>query len=464
MQTRLGHSIFDVLSPLVFRVLDFLIVLLSFVLAHYVRYGHIDVRFEYQMMIIISCFIVVGAVSVFGNYQSWRGKSQLELAGRIFLSWFIAFVTLFALLAMTKRGEDFSRLWIGYTFVFSCVLAIVFRVTLYALLGFLRGKGFNQRQVLLIGQGDFVTSLYENINSDLSSGFYVTTALDLKLQGIPQSNMSFANLEDMVAYAEKNLIREVWVCLSLRDAQFLDELLFAFRHSTANIRFVPDMSGFRLLNHKVSYMAGVSTLDLSSSPLDGFNGLLKRVEDIVIALGIIILVLPFSIPIAIAVRLSGPGPIIFKQLRLGADGKPINIYKFRSMKTHVDSEVKQAVKDDDRVTKVGAFLRRTSLDELPQFYNVLQGRMSVVGPRPHAISHNEHYKELVESYMQRHRVKPGITGWAQVNGLRGETRTLDKMEKRVELDLYYIDNWSLVFDIKIILLTVFKIFSDENAY
>lgn len=179
-----------------------------------------------------------------------------------------------------------------------------------------------------------------------------------------------------------------------------------------------------------------------------------------------LLVLPVCLAIALVIKITSPGPVLFKQYRTGVNGKQFKVYKFRSMRIHEEEngQVTQATKGDSRITPIGAFLRRTSLDELPQFYNVLQGRMSIVGPRPHALAHNEYYKELVESYMRRHKVKPGITGWAQVNGLRGETDTLEKMEKRVEYDLWYIDNWSLWLDLRIIFLTIFKGFINKNAY
>lgn len=181
---------------------------------------------------------------------------------------------------------------------------------------------------------------------------------------------------------------------------------------------------------------------------------------------IAVLIAPVCVLIVVAIKVTSPGPVLFKQYRMGINGKRFKVYKFRSMKIHQEDGdvITQACKNDSRVTRVGAFLRRTSLDELPQFYNVLQGRMSIVGPRPHALSHNEYYKDLVESYMRRHKVKPGITGWAQVNGLRGETETLDKMRKRVEHDLWYIDNWSLGLDLRIIFLTIVKGFINKNAY
>ncbi|MEK7357424.1 MAG: exopolysaccharide biosynthesis polyprenyl glycosylphosphotransferase, partial [Bdellovibrionota bacterium] len=196
------------------------------------------------------------------------------------------------------------------------------------------------------------------------------------------------------------------------------------------------------------------------------NWLIKEAEDRILAAIILVLISPLLLVIAIALRLDSKGPVLFKQRRHGWDGKIINVYKFRSMVIHEeeDGQLTQATRNDARVTRIGAFLRRTSLDELPQFYNVLQGRMSIVGPRPHAMAHNEFYKDQVEHYFQRLKVKPGITGWAQVNGWRGETDTLEKMQKRVEYDLYYIQNWSLWFDLKIIALTVFRGFVHDRAY
>ncbi len=212
-------------------------------------------------------------------------------------------------------------------------------------------------------------------------------------------------------------------------------------------------------------MNGVPVVPLYDTPLSGINRVLKRVEDIVLSSLILLLISPVLCCIALAVKLSSPGPIIFRQTRYGMDGKPIMVWKFRSMKVmENDKVVTQATQNDPRVTRVGNFLRRTSLDELPQFINVFTGGMSIVGPRPHAVAHNEQYRTLIEGYMLRHKVKPGITGWAQINGWRGETDTLEKMEKRIEFDLEYIREWSLWFDIKIVFLTIFKGFVNKAAY
>ncbi|MBA1884175.1 exopolysaccharide biosynthesis polyprenyl glycosylphosphotransferase, partial [Escherichia coli] len=210
---------------------------------------------------------------------------------------------------------------------------------------------------------------------------------------------------------------------------------------------------------------GVPVVPLFDTPMNGINMVFKRIEDLLIASLILILISPILILIALSVKLTSKGPVIFRQIRYGMDGKPIKVYKFRSMNVmENDENVKQATKNDTRVTKVGAFLRKTSLDELPQFFNVITGQMSIVGPRPHAVAHNELYRDLIEGYMLRHKVKPGITGWAQINGWRGETDTLDKMKMRVEYDLAYIREWSIWLDIKIIFLTVFKGFVNKSAY
>src|ERR671937_1490450 len=237
------------------------------------------------------------------------------------------------------------------------------------------------------------------------------------------------------------------------------------RHTTASIYFVPDIFVFDLIQARVDTIGDLPVVAVCETPFYGFNGLVKRVSDYVLATLILICIAPLMIAIAIGVKLSSPGPVLFKQRRYGVDGRKIVVYKFRTMTVVEDGEViKQATKDDRRVTPFGAFLRKTSLDELPQFINVLQGRMSVVGPRPHAVSHNELYRKLIRGYMIRHKVRPGITGLAQVNGYRGETDTVEKMKARIEYDLAYLRNWSLVLDLQIILKTIVVVLKKQNAY
>jgi len=272
-------------------------------------------------------------------------------------------------------------------------------------------------------------------------------------------------LADVAAYTTGHNVREVYITLPLGSQPRIVELLEQLQGTTASLFFVPDVFGISIIQGRLQDMNGVPVVGICETPFTGTNELVKRLSDIVIASVIILLVSPLLIAIAIGVKLSSPGPILFKQRRNGLDGHEIVVYKFRSMRTMDDGDVvPQAIRNDPRVTPFGAFLRRTSFDELPQFFNVLQGTMSIVGPRPHAVTHNQEYRQIIKAYMVRHKVKPGITGWAQVNGQRGETDTVEKMRTRVEYDLEYLRNWSLALDLKIIVATIRVVFFDRHAY
>jgi putative colanic acid biosynthesis UDP-glucose lipid carrier transferase len=234
--------------------------------------------------------------------------------------------------------------------------------------------------------------------------------------------------------------------------------------TTASIYFVPDIFITDMIQGYVDFVQGMPVVAVHGTPFTGLNGLIKRVGDIVFSLLILAVLSPLLLIIALGVKLSSPGPVIFRQRRYGLDGKEIIVYKFRTMTVTEDGAViRQATRRDERVTPLGAFLRRTWLDEFPQFVNVLQGRMSVIGPRPHAVAHNEMYRKLIKRYMLRHKVKPGISGWAQVNGLRGETETVEKMKARIEFDLDYVRNWSLQLDFWILAKTVWITLKGQNS-
>jgi putative colanic acid biosynthesis UDP-glucose lipid carrier transferase len=272
-------------------------------------------------------------------------------------------------------------------------------------------------------------------------------------------------LKDVAPYIRANAIKEVYITLPLGSQPRILELLESVQGTTASIFFVPDVFGISIIQGRLQDMNGVPVVGICETPFTGTNELIKRISDVVLASIILVLISPLLIAIAIGVKLSSPGPVIFRQRRNGLDGGEIIVYKFRSMTTQDDGQVvEQAKRADARITPFGAFLRRTSLDELPQFFNVLQGHMSIVGPRPHAVAHNELYRELIKAYMVRHKVKPGITGWAQIHGLRGETETIDKMKARVEYDLEYLRNWSLGLDLQIMVRTVGVVLFDRNAY
>ena len=273
------------------------------------------------------------------------------------------------------------------------------------------------------------------------------------------------NLRDAAPYIRSHGVKDVFITLPLGSQPRIIELLERLQGTTASIFFVPDVFGISIIQGRLQDMSGVPVVGICETPFTGTNRMMKRLSDIVLSSLILLLITPVLAAVAIGVKLSSPGPIIFRQKRNGLHGEEIVVYKFRSM-TAMDNGpvVRQATKGDARITPFGAFIRKTSLDELPQFINVLQGRMSIVGPRPHAVAHNELYRQLIKAYMVRHKVKPGITGWAQVNGHRGETDTIEKMQARVEYDLEYLRNWSLGLDLVIILRTVKSMWADAKAY
>ena len=272
-------------------------------------------------------------------------------------------------------------------------------------------------------------------------------------------------LSEIATYVKSNRINLIYLSLPMASQPRIKELLDALKDTTASVYFVPDMFVTDLIQGRSDSVCGLPVISVCETPFRGPAGVLKRISDVVLASIILVLISPVLVGVAIAVKLSSPGPIIFRQRRYGLDGEEIIVYKFRSMTVTEDGgQIQQARKNDARVTRVGAILRKTSLDELPQFINVLQGRMSIVGPRPHAVAHNELYRPLIKSYMVRHKVKPGITGWAQVNGFRGETDSLEKMEARIHCDLDYLRNWSLRLDLYIIWKTVRLVFQDSAAY
>ena len=272
-------------------------------------------------------------------------------------------------------------------------------------------------------------------------------------------------LRDAAPYIRSQGVKDVFITLPLGSQPRIIELLEHLQGTTASIFFVPDVFGISIIQGRLQDMSGVPVVGICETPFTGINRLMKRISDLVLSSLILLLITPLLAAVAIGVKLSSPGPVIFRQKRNGLHGEEFVVYKFRSMMAMDNGAVvKQATKGDARITPFGTFIRKTSLDELPQFINVLQGRMSIVGPRPHAVAHNEIYRQLIKAYMVRHKVKPGITGWAQVNGHRGETDTVEKMQARVEYDLEYLRNWSLGLDLVIILRTVKSVWTDAKAY
>jgi putative colanic acid biosynthesis UDP-glucose lipid carrier transferase len=274
-----------------------------------------------------------------------------------------------------------------------------------------------------------------------------------------------ARIADLPQLVKRNNIDLVYLSLPMVSGSRVRALLDALRDTTASVYFVPDMFVTDLIQGRIDSVSGMPVLGVCDSPFSGVSGLVKRASDVIFSIAILAAISPLLLVLALCVKLSSPGPVIFKQRRYGLDGEDIVVYKFRSMTVTEDGDaIRQCAEHDGRLTPLGAFMRRTSLDELPQFINVLQGRMSIVGPRPHAVAHNELYRKLIKGYMQRHKVRPGLTGWAQVNGLRGETPTLERMQARIDHDLDYLRNWSLRLDLYIMAKTLWVVLKGQNAH
>lgn len=318
--------------------------------------------------------------------------------------------------------------------------------------------GVNEQAVVLadrLASNEYTAAEFLGFFDDLPPAQLSAMRLDYPLLG---------GIDDVAAYVKEQRANNIYLALHLASQPHIVKLLGELKDTTASIYFFPDVFMADLIQARVSQIGDIPLVAVCETPFTGFNGLLKRLADILLSLMIILLILPVLLAIAIGVKLESPGPIIFRQRRYGLYGDEIIVYKFRSMTVCEDGDkVTQATRQDQRVTLFGAFLRKTSLDELPQFFNVLQGSMSIVGPRPHAVAHNEMYRKLITGYMVRHKVKPGITGWAQINGLRGETETLSKMKARIDYDIDYLRNWSLKLDFLIMLKTVLVVFKGQNT-
>ena len=405
----------------------------------------------------------------FDLYRSWRGATAVHHLSLTAAAWACACVILMAIGFFTKLSDGFSRVVIGAWMLGAAVAMAGWRMAFRQVLRHMRSRGLNTRRAAIVGISESGIRMHSQLQQHPElgydfGGFFDDRNLDrihAEYPGIDREG----TIDDLINRTREGEFDVIFLALPLKAQKRIDDILQRCGDTTASVHLLPDFFTYNLIHARLSEVGNIQTLSVYDTPIFGFNDVLKRLFDILFSLCVLsVIALPMLV-IAAAVKLTSPGPIIFKQYRYGLDGKKIQVWKFRSMSVMENGDkVVQARKGDARITPVGAFLRRTSLDELPQFINVLQGRMSVVGPRPHAVAHNEEYRKLIPYYMLRHKVKPGITGWAQVNGYRGETDTLDKMSGRVDYDLDYIRNWSLWMDVKIVLMTFFKGFTGSNVH
>lgn len=392
----------------------------------------------------------------------------LAMAINVISSWLVSAALLLAAGILTRYLREFNQQALLAWFLVAPVSMIAAHTLLqWAAPLLVQLQGPPQRAII-VGMNEQGVALASRVGETPYSriefyGFFddrdlerLTASGDFRMLG---------RLSDMPEFVREKNIQLIYLSIPMASQPRILHVLDELKDSTASIFFVPDMFITDLIQGQTGSVCGMPVISVCDTPFKGSNGMLKRLSDIVLSIIILLLVFPVLLVIAVLVKLTSPGPVIFKQRRYGLDGKEILVYKFRSMKVTEDgAKVQQAQKNDSRITPLGAFLRKSSLDELPQFVNVLQGRMSIVGPRPHAVSHNEMYRKLIKGYMVRHKVKPGITGWAQVNGFRGETETLDKMQGRIDYDLDYLRNWSLRLDLYIIFKTIRLVINDQKAY
>ncbi|HJV51813.1 MAG TPA: undecaprenyl-phosphate glucose phosphotransferase [Noviherbaspirillum sp.] len=406
-----------------------------------------------------------------GLHASLRGRSLVQVFGRVSLSWGGILTVGVVLSFFLKEAGVASRLWIFYWFCLGLLLLAGFGLAVYYTLRCLRQKyGFNSKRVLIVGYGRTGREMHRRALRQDWFGFDVRAVYaepDELARGDEAEVFHVARMEDIHAYVLAQHIDEIWITLPIDKSAKMLHLQYLLRKTLVDIRFVPDAFGIQVFSHHMAEFLGVPAVDLNCPQNGGIEALAKEAFDRLFALAALVLLAPLFAVVAIAIKCSSPGPVFYRQERHGLNGRTFMIYKFRSMKIHQEADsgtVTQATRHDSRITAIGHFIRRTSIDELPQFINVLKGEMSVVGPRPHAVQHNELYGELLEGYMQRHRVKPGITGWAQIHGLRGETDTVEKMAARVKFDIQYIQDWCFWLDLKIILWTALKGWTGNNAY
>lgn len=469
MEKGLALKEYSTSLGIILRIADFISILITGAVCFELQFSTLNLDITHKNLLLLGVLFGTVNLAYFGAYRAWRGAtfaSEIKcISSATLATFFLLIVSSF----ITQSSDSLSRSWVISWLSTSTAFILTYRLILKALLGTLRKKGFNVRNVIIIGEGELAQKIVKRLNQHPEMGLIVkgfVSTIDQKINTkFDNSTPLLGSLIDLDQIVNTQKIDQVWVALPISDVHKMPKVQLALSNSSIVIRMVPDIFGFQLLNQSMTEVAGLPVINISTSHmLEGKNRVLKLLEDKILSLLILILISPIALVLAITIKLTSKGPILFKQYRTGANGQSFKVYKFRSMVVHDEEggKVTQAKQGDSRITPIGAFMRKTSLDELPQFINVLQGRMSIVGPRPHALAHNDHYKSLVESYMQRHMVRPGITGWAQINGFRGETDTIDKMKSRIEYDLHYIENWSLWFDLKIIFLTIFKGFINKN--
>ena len=420
---------------------------------------------RYLAMGVIGGFIFVFASQQVGVYQNWRGRALFSSAKLIINAWLITWALLIITAFLYKDTDNFSRLSVTSWALITPILLISYRLIIRTVIGKYRSQGKNSKQIAIIGAGSVGQQIATIFQENSWLGYKVAAFYDdnTELHGKNINSIPvISGTNDIVSTVNSNQYNEIYICLSLGAEQKIKQILTELTDTTAIVKFVPDLFSFDLMHAKSTELKGIPVFSVYDTPLSSSsNKMIKRIEDIILSSIILFIISPIMLILAIGVKITSPGPIFYRQTRIGWNGQPFDMLKFRSMPIDVEKEgVKWGSAQNKTNTKFGQFIRAKSLDELPQFLNVIKGDMSIIGPRPERDIFVEQFRKEIPRYMQKHMVKAGISGWAQINGWRGDT----SLEKRIEFDLHYINNWSLWLDIKIIFLTIFKGFINKNAY
>lgn len=447
---------------------DLFLLNISFLLAFFLTVNNVDylLNDHYFTLHIVLNLVWVITAYILKIYSIERVTRVESVMLKIFNSLFLHGLIISAYILKIK-GYYYSRDHLLYTYTIFCISLFSWRMLFFKLVKYYRKLGFNYRKVVIVGAGAAGNQMYNYFISDLEHGYRFIGFFDDNPENCLHKDKVLGSVDDVKEYVLNNKVNEIFCALPLTSTKKIRELISIADNNMIRFKMVPDFRGFMNKKVNISFYNRVPVLTLRSEPLENItNRILKRSFDIVFSLAVLLLIFPVLLPLfAILIKLSSRGPVFFVQKRSGRNNEEFNCYKFRTMAINPDADKLQAKQNDPRVTQIGKFLRRTNLDELPQFLNVIVGNMSVVGPRPHMIKHTEEYSMIIDRFMVRHLVKPGITGWAQVNGYRGLTEDPRKMIKRVKYDAWYIENWSLWLDVKIILMTVYNMIKgDKNAF
>lgn len=462
----------DVSPPVVtglLRVADLAVILAAALAAHFFRFQTVDLSGQYLAAILVVMLISANAFHVARLYNFQELARHLFQVRRILFAWTLVILLMLSAGFLTKTSSDFSRIWVLLWFTYAFVGLCALRFTVKLMIAKWRREGRLSQRIAIVGAGEQGQRVIEHLNAQPDPGIELVGVFDDRRNRVPSHVGGLevrGGMDALLQSVRTEKIDMVIVALPWTAEERLLGILDKLRTVPIDVRLCPEGVAYQFPNRPLADVRGIGMLSIFERPITHWDRLIKGLEDRILAASILLLISPLLAVIAILIKLDSRGPVLFRQQRYGFNNELIVVNKFRTM--YVDEQppdgYRQAHRDDPRITRIGRFLRRSSLDELPQFFNVLEGKMSVVGPRPHPVPLNDQYAVVMEEYFARHNVKPGITGWAQINGFRGETTTPESMRMRVRYDLYYIENWSVWFDLRIMVLTVFKGFVHENAY